>query len=805
MSWKNLSIGRQIVIGFVVILCLLIAIGAVSYVGINSLKTNAATVIDGNRLDAVLAQFEVDHLNWANRINAFLSNAEADAKESEADDSVCRMGQWLNSPERKKYDSRIPELSPLFTALVAPHDDFHNSLVEIKKVFKNIEPELLGVLNEGESDHLRWASQIRQAFLQKSDSLGIESDSANCVLGKWMASEAARKAYAAGSPEFKSHWDGMLESHKKLHESAKTIEEKLTFKEASAAQQDRKNLMIDLEKSAEELSAMLDKLYKEVIRPSREKAETENDISELIIWSTAEAAVNETVIRSFLEMRRDLSLYETERTEELWQSYQSKVPVYKEGMGMALSALNSKEELIETTNKITQMSKDWLANAEMYKLKMEAGIKAETSAQEAQKIFNEQTMVLLDDMLLHLESLKIEVKAELEGVTEATRIYSTTTLPMLRNVQSLLGDIRSVSRRSVMTDEVMLESVKSTQKKVAMMSALAVLIGILFALFIPKGIVRILDVVSRQMDDAANQVASASQQVSASSQSLAGGTSQQAAAMQETASALDIMSAKTQQNAQNVREADTLMKEANAVVMRADQSMTALSTSILEISDASAETQKIVKTIDEIAFQTNLLALNAAVEAARAGEAGAGFAVVADEVRNLAIRAAEAAKNTSELIEGTSRRVQDGSEIVKKTNADFSKVSESVLKVGELLSEITLASNDQTGGIEQISRNISEIDGVTQQNAANAEESASASEEMSAQAHHMKALVNRLAAMVGGNPTLEKQGGKPMLHRPSLEIDHHKEVGRPKQIVSTGRPGKQGPRAKRSALPNHNG
>ena len=170
-----------------------------------------------------------------------------------------------------------------------------------------------------------------------------------------------------------------------------------------------------------------------------------------------------------------------------------------------------------------------------------------------------------------------------------------------------------------------------------------------------------------------------------------------------------------------------------------------------EISSASQETAKIIKTIDEIAFQTNLLALNAAVEAARAGVAGAGFAVVADEVRNLAMRAAEAARNTADLIEGTVAKVKNGSEIVSKTNEAFAKVATGAKKVGELVGEISAASNEQAQGIEQINKAVSELDKVVQKNAANAEESASASEEMNAQAEHMKGFVNDLKVLITGN------------------------------------------------------
>ncbi len=170
-----------------------------------------------------------------------------------------------------------------------------------------------------------------------------------------------------------------------------------------------------------------------------------------------------------------------------------------------------------------------------------------------------------------------------------------------------------------------------------------------------------------------------------------------------------------------------------------------------EISKASEETSKIIKTIDEIAFQTNLLALNAAVEAARAGEAGAGFAVVADEVRNLAMRAAEAAKNTAALIEGTVKKVSDGTSLVKTTSDAFKEVAGSAAKVGELVGEIAAASTEQAQGIEQVNIAVTEMDKVTQQNAATAEESASASEELNAQAEEMKSFVADLAAMVGGN------------------------------------------------------
>ncbi|MEA3414696.1 MAG: methyl-accepting chemotaxis protein [Thermodesulfobacteriota bacterium] len=253
------------------------------------------------------------------------------------------------------------------------------------------------------------------------------------------------------------------------------------------------------------------------------------------------------------------------------------------------------------------------------------------------------------------------------------------------------------------------------------------------------------------LNEGAGHVASSSGQVSSASQSLAEGASEQAAAIEETSSSLEEMSSMTKQNADNAGQADSLMKETGHVVSDATSSMSELTTSIQEISSASDETQKVVKTIDEIAFQTNLLALNAAVEAARAGEAGAGFAVVAEEVRNLALRSAEAAKSTAVLIDGTVKKVKGGSDLVERTSNAFSKVAESSSKVGELIAEIAAASNEQAQGIEQTNTAVAEMDKVVQQNAANAEESASASEELSAQAEQMMEIVRELAALVGGN------------------------------------------------------
>jgi methyl-accepting chemotaxis protein len=326
---------------------------------------------------------------------------------------------------------------------------------------------------------------------------------------------------------------------------------------------------------------------------------------------------------------------------------------------------------------------------------------------------------------------------------------------MKQNGEAVVASAQSIQQDAwKVSDEVntLTRSIVSSSNWVIVVALGAgILVGIVMAWAITRSITRPINRIIEGLSCASDQVSAAAGEVSSASQQLAEGTSEQAASIEETSSALEEMSSMTRQNADNAGQANQLMAESGKVIGEANDSMGRLTGSMQAIAQASEETQKIIKTIDEIAFQTNLLALNAAVEAARAGEAGAGFAVVADEVRNLARRAADAAKNTADLIEGTVKRVKDGSELVAKTNEAFKRVAGSTAKAAELVGEIAAASSEQAQGITQINTAVSEMDKVTQQNAANAEESASSAEEMTSQAEQLSEMVKDLVALVGGN------------------------------------------------------
>ncbi|ADH85630.1 methyl-accepting chemotaxis protein [Desulfurivibrio alkaliphilus] len=290
-------------------------------------------------------------------------------------------------------------------------------------------------------------------------------------------------------------------------------------------------------------------------------------------------------------------------------------------------------------------------------------------------------------------------------------------------------------------------------------ATLAMMAGIIINFLIVRRMVTVLNRISSGLHDGANQVSASSSQVAAGGQELAEGATEQAASLEETSASLEEISSMTQQNAENAGGADNLMREAGAVVKRAGDSMGELTNSMAAITKASEETSKIIKTIDEIAFQTNLLALNAAVEAARAGEAGAGFAVVADEVRNLAMRAAEAAQNTAELIDSTVQQVKDGAEIVERTNEAFGEVAGSTSKAASLVGEIAAASKEQAEGVSQLNSTMGQMDEVVQRTAANAEESAAAAQQLSAMSAQMKDFVGELTFLVNGEATVSQSSG----------------------------------------------
>ncbi len=788
MAWKNLSLQAKLGVGFGALTLLMLIVGGWAVMGIGRFVDDAGQVIEGNRLRGMIAQREVDHLDWAANVNMLLTNDTVTTLDVQTDPHKCGLGSWYYGEERKEAEVLVPELAPLLAKMEQPHRNLHESAIQIGKHFKQADPHLPALLASAKSDLFRWSASVYDAFFNEVDHIDVEHDPTKCTLGSWLNSENARTAYALGDQDFRAAFDALAQSHQQLHEIGNRVEAKLSFEAWRQATNQRKQIWESMLETQNELLAVLEHGMENVLDPAKDRASEKADVDALSKWAEIDEHMNEHIIQGCLETAMIIVQLNQENILELAPRCRKAIDDLDQGIAEWKELCQGKDELSPVITNIEAAATRWRNQFEQFASAITTERNSKLAVNEANRLVRDEAEPTIKQAIAHLATLQMEAEHALTGMNRAKDIYNKQTNKLLTEVRGMLGEAGKIVRSNVMTDDEMLASAAQTRTVLIAVCVIALFFSIMAAYLIARSIskplrqsvshlheisqgnfsipvtqtalarqdeigmlVQAIDAINSKLGSSLKSVADAATSLSGSSSQLTATATQLATSSEETTKQTNAGAAAAEQmsaNMDNMAQSAHQVSENIRTVASAVEQMTA---SITEVAKNAQQAAGVAGNASSLADASNERIAELGTAADEIGKVIEVIQDIAEQTNLLALNATieaarageagkgfavvatevkELAKQTADATEDIRKRIEGIQQSTGQAVNSIGEIREVITQVNDVSHTIATSVDQQSATMGEIAQNVAQTAGAAEVISTGITESATASQEI---------------------------------------------------------------------------